>query len=618
MRLTQSTGPIRTNLSSAGLRWSVTLQALVGAALLLALLAGAALLAFFAIGVMGAAIWTVHPLWAGLRFALVIPALATCAIILRWFWSPIPAAKGIPIEPADAPDFYRLLERFCVRFGVEQRFEVRVTGEMNASIVNRPRTITLLVGLPLLLSVTPKQCTAILAHEFGHLRIQRIGPGAWTSHLRAWWHRVLAKIAVDQSLLGRIVSAALKQVDDHYLADSLRLSHEDEFEADAWAARTIGAEPLAGALFSIATKERFLQDDFWRKVHAQADHYRQPTMLPFQQMASALKAGYDAAEALAAYDEFPAANCDESLTHPSIEARCAKLAVDPRRQRKDAAMAAEIYLQAALPRLALELDLEWWAEHGSDWRARHREVQRARRRIARLEEAQRELALEERLELAALVENYCVERDPLDLYLAVLATGTPCAHAMLAAGRLMLERKDPQGTQHLLQTMAEESEVGLAAAAHLLGFASAYSIEWLHDRAVHRANELMDLAQAVRVEGERDGNGQKWEAHGLDPMTKRKLAKALSRNPFIRRCYLVRRISALAPSWIAYVLVVRTDVDDPCLARQLGETAESVLPEQRPVRVLLVARDSDWERRATLIEPSQIHLSRRQPRNQTR
>jgi hypothetical protein len=607
---------IDTQATSAHLRWSLTIQALLGAAALVALLAAAGLVAVYAMGVMGAAIWTVHPLWAGIRFSLVIPALATWAIVLRWLWAPLPAIKGIPIDAVEAPDFHYLLQRFCARFDVDETIQVRVNGEMNASIVSHPRGITLQIGLPLLLSVTPKQCTAILAHEFGHLRIQRIGPGAWTSHVRAWWHRVLSKIALDHSLLGRLVGTALKRADDRYLTDSLRLSHADEFEADAWAARTIGAEPLAGALFSIATKERFLQHDFWRKVRAQADHNRHPTILPFQQMASALKAGYDANEALADFDQDPSA-ADECSTHPSIEARCAKLAVDPRRQRKDAAMAADVYLQAALPRLALELDLEWWAEHGSEWRARHREVQRAKRRIARLEEQAESIQVEAKLELAALVERYCIERDALDLYLEILASGTPCTSALLCAGRMLLERDDSRGTQYLLQSMAEESDVGLSAAAYALGFARDLSIDWLYQRAANRAGVLMELGQAVRADGEHDPAGEGWLPHGLDPMSRRKLAKVLSPFRAIRRSYLVRRTSALAPLWTAYVLIVRTDATDADLAAQLGESVEEVLAEERPVRVLPVGRDSDWERRAIAVARSQIRLSRRLPHSVT-
>jgi hypothetical protein len=163
--------------------------------------------------------------------------------------------------------------------------------------------------------------------------------------------------------------------------------------------------------------------------------------------------------------------------------------------------------------------------------------------------------------------------------------------------------------------MAEDSEVGLAAAAHLLGFAQMYSIDWLYERAVHRATQLMNLAESVRAEGERDPLGEKWEPHGLDPMTARKMTKVLSRNRQIRRCYLVRRVSSLVPLWIAYVLVVRSDADDPSLARHLGEIAESILPEERPVRVLLVARDSDWERRATEVAKAPIHLIRRRTRS---
>ena len=597
--------------SSERLRWSLTLQAFLGALGLAGLAAAALALDVYAIGAITAPILREQPLWAAVRLALLVPATAAAAMILRWLWSPAPPPRGIPISPPDAPDFHRQIERFSSRFGINRRIEVRITGEMNASIVNRPRSIALQIGLPLMLSVTAKQCTAILAHEFGHMRVQRRGPGAWTSHLRAWWHRVLAAIDTDPSWFGRLAALALRSADRRYLTDSLRLSHLDEFEADSWAAQVIGAEPLAGALFSIVTKEKFLMEDYWRKVHAQADYRAHPSILPFQHMASALKAGYDRAEALADYDERVPPGAEEAATHPSIRARCDRLAVDPRRQHKDAAMAAEIYLQSILPRLAHELDLEWWAENGSEWRARHREVRRARQRIARLEKLHPGISTEEKLELAALVENYSVERDPLELYIAVLDDETPCATALLGAGRLLLERNDPEGTAYLLRAMTEDSEVGLSAAAHLLGFADANAVDWLRQRAAARAGELIELSRGVREEGETDPRGARWESSGLDSMTRRKLAKVVGAVPTIRRCYVVRRVSVTAPLWIAYVLVARTDDTDPQLAGRLRELAEAVLPEERPVRVLLVPRGSPWERMARSINAPPLRLGRR-------
>ena len=605
--------PAPPTVSATALRWLVTAQALFGIALTLLLLAGSVALFGYAVGMTGGVVWNQHPLLAGARLALAIPALAVCAVLLRALRAPLPEPEGIPLDRSEAPEFYALLDRFRIRFDIRQPLRVRVTGEMNAAIVARPGALILQVGLPLLVSVTPKQWAAVVAHEFGHLRMQRRGPGAWSAHLRAWWHRVLERIDHDRSAVGRSLAWLMKTADHRYLSDALRLSRAEEFEADAWAARSIGAESLAGALFAVAIKDRFLQDDYWRKVHAQADHRHEPVILPFRQMASALKAGFDPAEATAAYsddiDEAEARD-ETTLTHPTVAARCAKLAVAPRHPAGQAAPAAEVYLQPVLHRLALELDQGWWAANGGEWSARHREVQRAHRRIARLEQQAARLGSAERLELAVLVERYGGERDPLEFYLALVAAEPVAAEALLATGRLLVERGEREGIGYLLRASINDSEIGLAATAHILAFAQGHEIDWLAQRAIWRAARLLSLGQAVRREAAEDPAGGAWQAPNLDALMLRRLGRELSAYPQVRRAYLVRRISAQAPQWRAHVLVLRSDEQGAAFAGQVAQLAEAIVPEESPVQVLAVGRGSKWEHQAKAIRGSMIRLKR--------
>jgi Zn-dependent protease with chaperone function len=593
--------------ASNALRWSLTAQALAGGGVLLLLLVAAAWVLCLALGLAGGA-WADGPAWLVLRVTLALAAVIASSRILHWLWVPLPAPQGIPLARQDAPALHDLLDNLRAQLRIRQGLAVNVTGEMNASIAPRPRGLTLQIGLPLLLGVTPRQCDAILSHEIGHLVLQRTGPGAWASHLRAWWYRVLDRIDLDTTPMGRAMAWALSAADRRYLADGLRLSRAEEFEADALAAGTVGGKPLAEALAAMALKEHFLAQDFLPKIHAQVYHRQRPSMLPYRHMASAFLVGYDPGKSLAAIAE--AATDEDAPTHPSIRARMARLTTEHWPVPGDSTSAAEAYLDSAVPRLAAALDQAWWNEHGHDWQRHHREVQWARRRIAKLAERGRDQHPLRRLELARLVETYCPDWNPLDLYLDLLAEETAYHQAMLALGRLLMEQGSIEGAGYLLAILDQDNEQGLAAAALLLDFATETGQDDITHRAAARATSLRQTARAIEQETERDPEGDGWSSPGLDPIARYKLAKLVASRAGVRRAYLVRRLSARSAGWQSLLLLIRTDSTDPALLVDLAQDARGLLQDRGLLSVLALPTGSTRERAAAAIGRARLHLRR--------
>ena len=73
-----------------------------------------------------------------------------------------------------------------------------LTGDFNAAIVQHPRfgifggtRNYLMLGLPLMQSLSPAEFQAVVAHEFGHLWGAHGRFGAWIYRLRTGWARLL-------------------------------------------------------------------------------------------------------------------------------------------------------------------------------------------------------------------------------------------------------------------------------------------------------------------------------------------------------------------------------------------------------------------------------------------
>ena len=353
-------------------------------AFLLGLRALTGLCAFALLALAGAAVavWTAARAWDALTHGAVIVAVVSvggfmlsAAFALRcllWLAVPAPCPGGVRLPHAAARPLHRIVRRIGKRLGSAGVDAIWVGGDMNAAILQRPRwgcfgpmESHLIIGLPLVHSVSRRQFSAILAHEFAHLAHQRQGAAAWWGHFRAWWFRVLDRCIEDTQWLGTV----LERWSETDLRGALRLARLDEFEADAVAARVVGAGLVGEALVEVALKERFLSDDYWRKVMAQSRRQPQPSIRPYREMGLGVMAGFRR--------PLPGAvNIRELVDdgafapdfHPTLAERLGALGVRPVVSRGERMTAADAYLAPLLPTLASVFDRAWWLDSREAWR----------------------------------------------------------------------------------------------------------------------------------------------------------------------------------------------------------------------------------------------------------
>jgi len=328
---------------------------------------------------------------AAVALATLLAVAGVGVRLSRWLWVPTPDCAGIVLPDALAPGFRRRIDRLCARLGARRIDRVLATPEVNAAVVCRPafglfgpmRT-TLLLGIPLAHCLTPQQLSAVLAHELAHLSAQRGRRGAWAAHLRTWWLRCFDRIDEDDGALARAARRVFARTARTDLEQSVQLSRLDEFEADALAARAVGAPALAGALIDLAMKDRFLTENYWTKVMEQARSNRRPRIRPFREMGLGMQVGFVRDDALADLDHLLGVRADTAAfdTHPALAERLAALDIDHADGLPDAAdgpSAAEHYFADLLPTLSLAFDRMWWLASSRDWRQQYRSARADRR-----------------------------------------------------------------------------------------------------------------------------------------------------------------------------------------------------------------------------------------------
>jgi Zn-dependent protease with chaperone function len=160
---------------------------------------------------------------------------------------------------------FKELNDVASKVGEPMPHEVYLVPEVNAGVrerggfLRRGRRVMLL-GLPLLQVLTVSEMRAVLAHEFGHYHGGDTRLAPWIYKTREAIIRTVRQLSGNSSLLhlpfvwyGRM-----------FLRVTQAISRRQEFAADALAARTVGARPLASGLRTIFGAA-LAYDGYWRE-----------------------------------------------------------------------------------------------------------------------------------------------------------------------------------------------------------------------------------------------------------------------------------------------------------------------------------------------------------------
>ena len=170
-------------------------------------------------------------------------------------WSIVPRRDhfeepGPRLTEHDHPRLFTVLRGVAAATGQAMPSEVFLVAQLNAWVAQRGGVMgfgsrrVMGLGLPLMEALSIQQFRAVLAHEFGHYYGGDTRLGPWVYQTRATIERTLKGVGAH--------SAALAKLFQWYGKAFLRITHsvsrQQEFTADALAARTFGARPLIDGL----------------------------------------------------------------------------------------------------------------------------------------------------------------------------------------------------------------------------------------------------------------------------------------------------------------------------------------------------------------------------------
>lgn len=172
------------------------------------------------------------------------------AVFPRWdkFEEP-----GPELTEAEQPELFEVIREVSEATGVAMPANVYLVHNVNAWVTHRGGLMGLGskrvmgLGLPLLQGLSNMELKAVLAHEFGHFHGGDVALGAWIFKTREAIARTVFQFA-SGGFFSRFFLGIFASYWEFFLRVTQKISRHQEYNADAMAAQTMGANALSTGL----------------------------------------------------------------------------------------------------------------------------------------------------------------------------------------------------------------------------------------------------------------------------------------------------------------------------------------------------------------------------------
>lgn len=481
-------------------------------------------------------------------------------VIGRSLWVKIEPPQGYELEIKRYPELAQVLAELRTSLDTPRIHRVILTDELNAGISQTPRLgvfgwqrNTLILGLQLLLALSPEQAKAVLAHEFGHLSGNHSRFSAWIYRVRQTWYRVMTSFDEAGHWATRGLARFFDWYAPHFNAYSFALARANEYEADALSAQLTSKEAAATALVTTHVGSDLLGRTYWRPFIARADLEPQANGTPFRGMAGFLREmPVDEQPLREELGKALGQETGSADTHPALKDRLAALGVPPPLPQPITRSAAQAWLGEQYEQVVADFDRDWLQRNGDAWAERYQAAQEIRDKLAALNaKPEEELSQEECWQRAAWTEQQ--DQDALPLYRAYAKRYPDDADADLAIGRLLLNADDPAGMVHI-EHAAEHFPLTLAACETAYAYYLRTGDRQQADRWLLRGEAQIDLENKARQERASVTPKDKLEASTLDNEQLAELAGQLNKMGGIKHAWICRKTVEIRPDAPVYVL----------------------------------------------------------------
>ena len=483
-------------------------------------------------------------------------------VSIATFWVQYTPLPDREIFRDDFPELFATIDELRIRLNAPPIHHVVINSDHNAAIYQAPRLgwlgwyqNYLILGLPLLQSLSPEQFKSTLAHELGHLSGNDSKFAGWIYRVRYMWEQ----LTHDNDLF--ILQWFFRWYEPLIKAYSFVLVRDREYAADALAQRMTSQEVTASDLIQTYIYQYYLKESFTSQLDKQARDSEIPPENVVTQMLAALRQPLDPATAQVWLGLALGEATDTDDTHPCLSDRLAAVGYPIPKYwtpRPILVTAAEWYFGDRLTDLAIELDAQWYKSHRARWLEQYQRTQYQKTYLTTLniQAINQRLTLTEAVCQAELSTELSGDEKSLSLWYEILAREPTHPRTNYQVGRILVNRGHQSGCVYLEQAIALDPDLVIPSCEQLYRFYT-YQ-EDLVSAETYLNWRQQHLPKQWRSKLERQvKDNDKFVPHNLTPDRIAEIQRQLAKYPAIDRAYLVCKPMKVFPDLPLYILGIK-------------------------------------------------------------
>jgi Zn-dependent protease with chaperone function len=523
---------------------------------------------FILVGLLGGTLWMALASTALFLLLLKKKMIVVLAILvwvlLKALWVRFARPQGIAVTRAQAPALFDEIDEVAAALDLPRIHEVLLTDEFNAAMSQSPRLgvlgwqrNSLLLGVPLLLALSPQEMRAVIAHEAGHLSGNHSRFNAWIYRVRTTWYRIMEAFEESEGFGAGLMKRFFAWYAPYFDAMSFALARANEYEADAVAVQLTSRQAAASALVGASVRGEVASEEYWQPLYRRARDEPEPEAAPYRGLAQ-FHAQHQAnpdmlRERISSEMSIATAHAD---THPALQDRLAAIGAEPNNDFNVAPSAAQAWLGDALLPILLELDTEWVSRNTAAWRDHFQQTREDMAALDTLSVQPRD-ALEplQLWRLASLTEQYLDEVAALALFREYAEREPQDPDADFAIGRLLLNRDDAAGVA-CMERAAGHFNLALSACENIHAYyLRVGDIDAARDWRLRGEGEI-DLHNQARAERATVHKKDVYLPSELSPEYLAHLCEQLIKIKQVRRASIARKQVNINPQSPIYVIAI--------------------------------------------------------------
>ena len=389
---------------------------------------------------------------------LIFIILPTIWILLKLLWVRFKSPTGYRLTRQEFPLLFNEINNLRNVLQSPKIHQVILTPELNAAIIQTPRlgilgwqNNSLILGLELLLILSPDQARAVLAHEFGHLSGNHSRLGRWIYRLRLTWYQIEQEETLGAKMMRRFFSWYAPR----FAAYSFALARFNEYEADLISAELTSNDLVGYALVNTYVTGPYIEQHYWQELFHQADEMPAPKKAPWRGLSHFLHEHKPAMKQLIAKlnEELQRQTTYEN-THPALQDRIKALKVSVSIPKPVKVTAAEVWFGEQFQRVIDDFDKDWLQYNGTRWKERYDYVSANKKILAELNnKVVAALSDEELWKKAVLTEQFEPEGNALSLFQTYQSRHPNDPSVAFVLGKMFYHNNDENCLEHLQKAL---------------------------------------------------------------------------------------------------------------------------------------------------------------------